>query len=147
MKTLYPYILFVTISFNLSGAIAIGQAIITGTVIDANNSDPLEFTQVALLKPSDSSLVAGAVSNTDGSFEITASSGSYLMTVNFIGYEVLWVEVEAASGQVDLGTLSLNQAAEELDEVEITAAARLFRSEVDRRVYSVENMPLAEGGF
>jgi iron complex outermembrane recepter protein len=122
-----------------------GQTVITGTVGDAETGEPLEFTQVALLDPADSSLVAGAVTDASGFFEIPAPPGSYIVRVSFIGYGEFVEEVQA-EGTTDIGSIYLSYGAEELGEVEITAAARLFRSEVDRRVYNVENMPIAEGG-
>jgi iron complex outermembrane recepter protein len=145
MKTLFKIILPGVI-FIISPVFSNSQTLITGRIMEEKTSEPMEFTQIALLEPSDSSLVAGAVSGNDGSFEFTASSGTYILRVSFIGFDDLWQNVTVEDGRVDLGNIFLSQGAEELDEVEITASARLFRSEVDRRVYSVENMPLAEGG-
>ena len=143
MKTVIKYIFAI---FLISGFSAVtGQTLITGIVEDEGTGEPLEFTQVALLDPADSSLVAGSVSDANGFFEVSASSGTYLVRITFIGYGEFMDEVDA-EGRTDLGTIYLSYGTEDLDEVEITAAARLFRSEVDRRVYNVENMPLAEGG-
>jgi iron complex outermembrane recepter protein len=144
MKKFHPFIFL--LSFIFSFSVTTGQTLITGTVAAGHNSEPLEFTQVALMEPADSSLITGAVSDFDGSFEVRTAPGSYLLRVTFVGYEELWKEVEISGSTVDMGTIFLSQGTEELDEVEITASARLFRSEVDRRIYSVENMPLAEGG-
>jgi iron complex outermembrane recepter protein len=144
MKNLHLYITVITLILSTSGMQ--GQTLITGTVTEESSAEPLEFTQVALLQPADSSLVAGAVSDTDGSFQISTPPGPYLLRVTFVGYEELWMKVDATDDRVDLGVIHLSRGSEELDEVEITAAARLFRSEVDRRVYNVENMPVAEGG-
>ena len=140
---MHQYIFSIALIFIFSGAA--GQTVITGTVEDEATGEPLEFTQIAILDPADSSLVAGAVSDADGFFEISTSPGAYVVRITFIGYQDFIEEVEA-EGRTDLGSINLSSGTEELDEVEITAAARLFRSEVDRRVYNVENMPLAEGG-
>ena len=45
-----------------------------------------------------------------------------------------------------LGTFMLAPSATELGGVEVTAAAALFRTEADRRVFNVENMTISDGG-
>ncbi|TVQ08357.1 MAG: TonB-dependent receptor [Bacteroidetes bacterium] len=99
------------------------------------------------MEVADSSLVTGTTANLDGEFRIeTNREGDFLLRVSFIGYQEKWIPTEVSSGRNRLGTIYLASAARELGEVEVTAAASLFRSEADRRIFNVENMTVAEGG-
>ncbi len=123
-----------------------GQSTITGTITDRENNAPLKFAQIALMSQ-DSSLIAGAVSDLEGRFSLqTQAEGEMLLRGSFVGYEEHWQSISVQTGSNPIGTISLSAGAVRLDEIQVNAAATLFRSEADRRVYSVENMTAAEGG-
>jgi iron complex outermembrane recepter protein len=123
------------------------QNVISGKVLDDNINKPVEFAQLALMNPSDSSIVTGTLSDYNGNFHLeTSVSGEYLIRVSFVGYNDQWNMIDIKSGKNRFGTISMQASVTQLEEVEITAAAMLFRSEADRRIFNVENMPVAEGG-
>lgn len=142
-KPFIPFtFIFLFISLQLSA-----QNTLTGTVKDSQTEAPLEFTQVALMQKADSTLVTGATTDSNGRFHIeTRSEGDFLLRVSFIGFEELWMPVSIEQGANALGEVMLGASAHQLSEVQVTAAAALFRSEADRRIFSVENMTVAEGG-
>lgn len=123
------------------------QHVVTGTVIDSETGDPLEFTQVAMLVPPDSSMVDGGITNQQGAFRIEApEAGDYVIRITFVGYHESLHEVNIMEETTNLGTFMMVSAATELGEVEVTATAALFRTEADRRIFNVEQMTFAEGG-
>ena len=123
------------------------QNVISGKVLDDDSNKPVEFAQLALMNPSDSSMVTGTLSDYNGNFQLeTSVSGEYLIRVSFVGYNDQWDMIDIKSGKNRFGTITLQPSVTQLDEVEITAAALLFRSEADRRIFNIENMPVAEGG-
>ncbi|MBW6477787.1 MAG: TonB-dependent receptor [Bacteroidales bacterium] len=141
-KIFFPILLFFISFFPLTA-----QNIITGVVKDADNQSALEFSQIALMERQDSTLVTGATSDLEGRFRIeTRREGDFLLRVSFIGFEELWMPVTIESGRNNLGKIYLVSGAHQLSEVQVTAAAALFRSEADRRIFNVENMTVAEGG-
>jgi iron complex outermembrane recepter protein len=132
--------------FMVTGLCLSAQNKITGKLADGSNNRPLEFAQIALMDH-DSSLVAGAVSDLSGSFEIaTNQTGDFLLRSSYVGYEEHWMPLTVNHGANRLGTISLMPGAVGLDEVQVSAAAVLFRSEADKRVFNVENMTISEGG-
>ena len=123
------------------------QNIVSGSVKDNRTLLPMEFSQVSLMHPADSSLIAGGITGLDGNFEFsTDQSGDFLLRLSFVGYNDLWEPVTIQSGRNRLGSFMLEPSTTELGGVEVSAAAALFRSEADRRVFNVENMTISEGG-
>ncbi|TVQ90498.1 MAG: TonB-dependent receptor [Bacteroidetes bacterium] len=136
-----------TILFFLTFLSLNAQNTIIGIVKNAENNSPLEFSQIALMEKQDSTLVTGTTTDLDGRFRIeTRRGGDFLLRVSFIGFEELWMPVTVESGRNNLSEIYLAPGAQQLSEVQVTAAAALFRSEADRRVFNVENMTVAEGG-
>ena len=125
---------------------SLAQNSLSASVIDEKEGRPVEFAQIALMHSLDSSLITGTITDLDGHFKMqTPRTGAYLLRVGFVGYNVLWKPVEIKSGVNRLGVISLAQSNIQLDEVQITAAATLFRSEADRRVFNVDYMTIADG--
>ncbi|MEX2513156.1 MAG: carboxypeptidase regulatory-like domain-containing protein [Cyclobacteriaceae bacterium] len=84
------------------------QSGIKGKVFDASENSPIEYGSVGLYHIADSSLVAGALSQTDGSFVLeTIKPGNYYLVVQFMGYNPTTLNnIEISRSQVlDLGNL------------------------------------------
>ncbi len=124
-----------------------GQNLLTGKVKDASTGLALEFTQVSLMQTADSSMITGGITNHRGVFNFqTTETGDFLLRISFVGYVDSWKQVTVSVGQNDTGTTSLDPSATDIGGVEVTAAAALFRSEADRRIFNVENMTVSDGG-
>jgi iron complex outermembrane recepter protein len=136
-------LILVTLAAGQSNA----QNLLTGYVFDDETGQAMEFVQVALFNTGDSTLITGTITGEDGRFQLeTSLTGSFLLMTSFIGFEEEWTSVEITSGENSIGEINLLASVTELGEVEITAAAQLFRSEADRRIFNVEYMTIAEGG-
>ncbi|MFA0961081.1 TonB-dependent receptor domain-containing protein [Roseivirga sp. BDSF3-8] len=94
---------------------------VTGQVVDESTGEPVPFAQVALYKPGGSRPVSGGVTEADGSFKIDAQPGVYELTIQFLGFADRSQEVTLNSGNKALGKIRLTPAAEQLDEVVVTA--------------------------
>ena len=126
---------------------AYSQNTLTGIVKDAEDQEPLEFAQLAIMEIADSTLVAGSTADLQGRYRIeTSREGDFLLRISFVGYQEKWLPITLTEGTNKLDDIFLASAAQQLGEVQVTAAAALFRSEADRRVFNVENMTVAEGG-
>ena len=122
------------------------QARISGTIVDTGSGAVLEFANVTLMAPSDSSLVTGATADLEGRFDLEADAGEYLLRVGFVGYEDKWRPLVLEPGNKEMGEIGLFSLAEQLGEVTVEAAASLFQTEFDRRIFNLENTVVAEGG-
>lgn len=118
-----------------------------GSIRDAENEQPLEFANVSLLAPGDSSLLQGTLSGLSGEYELSAAEGEYLLRFSFIGYEASFRTVRLQAGEaLNLPPVLLAPDAKTLDEVTVTSVRSMFKSDIDKRVYDVENSVIAQGG-
>ncbi|MDF2158768.1 TonB-dependent receptor [Algoriphagus sp. CAU 1675] len=128
------------------GSVFSQEVKIKGKVLDAVENRPLEFANIAFLNPSDSTLITGGMTDLEGLFEFDASLGSYLFRVGFIGYETFYEQITLEDrGQLNLGTIKLESDTENLEEVVVEGVTSMFESDIDKRVYNVENSIVAEG--
>ncbi|TVQ45641.1 MAG: TonB-dependent receptor [Saprospirales bacterium] len=131
--------------FFLNGQSA-STAEVSGQLMEATESHYIEFANISFLDLQDSSLVTGISSGLDGEFNAQVQPGEYLIRVTFLGYETVWKTIEINEGVNDLGIVHMRESAEVLNEVSVEAAALMFRTEIDKRVYDVQNTISASGG-
>jgi iron complex outermembrane receptor protein len=106
---------------------------LTGQVKDAAGK-PVEGISVALKGTS-----YGATTNADGSFRLTAQSGSYELVVSSIGYVTQELPVTVVGGETTtVPTFALAVSNQNLSEVTVTGAKSL-----NQRAVSVGKMPVA----
>lgn len=68
--------------------VATAQRIITGTLIDKESGEPVMQATIQLLKAEDSTYVAGAVTDMDGLFRLSApANGKYVIKMTNVGYK------------------------------------------------------------
>jgi iron complex outermembrane recepter protein len=147
MRPIIQIVISILIVSTFTAGQSNAQNVLTGHVFDDETGQPMEFVQVALFNTGDSTLITGTITGEDGSFQLeTGLTGSFLLMASFIGFEEVWTPVDITSGKNSIGEINLLASVTELGEVEITAAAQLFRSEADRRIFNVEYMTVAEGG-
>lgn len=124
------------------------QSQINGTVLDSKNT-AVAYANVLLLRAADTSLVRGAVTNDNGTFQINdIAAGTYLMEVSMLGYQPHRsdiFEMRGAGTQKDLGTIVLQDDAAQLETVEIVAKKPLYEQKIDRLVINVENSITSAG--
>jgi iron complex outermembrane receptor protein len=130
------------------GAQAQNTGKVTGRTTDAQNK-LVEFSNISLLKATDSTMVKGELSDANGHFEIRqVPPGTYLITVSSLAYKPFFTPVfTLAEGQaeVNLGNLQLANAAHQLGEVKVTATKPLIEQQIDRIVVNVENSIVSAG--
>lgn len=136
----------------LSGAampvLLFAQAKIHGTVADMN-SRPIAGATVLLLRPLDSALIKGTVTNSAGiySFESVAA-GDYFISFSHTGflpqYSALF-PVAAGEKNTDNGIVKLEASAATLTDVTVTANRPLYEQKPDRLTINVANSITAAG--
>ncbi len=110
----------------------------SGVVVD-KDSQPLEFANVALLHPQDSTLISGSTTDTSGIFRIESKENPVIIKVSYPGYTPVYKE----TSDQNVGTISMGEGTM-LDEVTVSAnGGRLVSQKVDRIVYDVVNDPFA----
>ena len=119
---------------------AFAQTTISGKVQD-EQSAPIAYATVSVLR-SDSSLVTGAITDDDGAFALSTSTGNYILQVSFVGYQTHCQTVK--SGTKDL-LITLREESYALGEVEVKANKQLIEHQFDKIVLNVSNSTFAMG--
>lgn len=123
----------------LTSASAAGQGSVSGRVADPKGA-PVTFATAILLQNNDQ--IAGAVTDTDGKFSLSARGGKYTLTIQIIGYNTLTREI-MVEGNTDLGDIELQPSEVEIEAVEVTS--KLITRKADRFVVDVANSNQAIG--
>jgi hypothetical protein len=86
--------------------------LITGVVTESEENTSLPFAHVALLDSTETSLIAGTVSDIDGIFTLrSAGSGTLTLRISAIGYESHYKQIDAgADSMFELGEIPLSFA-------------------------------------
>lgn len=136
----------------LTFSTAFGQALTRGTVqghVGTIAGKPLEFTTMMLLKATDSTLVKGAISDTDGKYTFeNVGAGRYLVAAQQLGYRKTYsgsFTVDEAHPAHELPALAMTDETKSLKEVNVVAQKPFIEQQVDRTVVNVENSIVASG--
>lgn len=115
---------------------------IEGKVYESGTTVPVEFANVIIYNPSDSSMITGGLSDANGIFNLKdIPFGEYYMVIDFIGFDkqvISNVNISAKNRHVDLGTVQLSMAAIELSAAMVTAEKMAVEYRIDRKVINVD---------
>lgn len=125
------------------------QSTIRGKVVDSGTQTPMEFSTLSLITVTDSSLVAGTITDAKGEFSLNASPGVYHLKAEFISYREKWIEnisITPDQEVIELGVLALEVSAAVLEEVEISGERSQFQLGLDKKIFNVDKDLVTRGG-
>ncbi|WP_430412298.1 TonB-dependent receptor domain-containing protein [Kordia sp.] len=134
----------ITILIVLTCLTVSAQTEITGTVIEKETQNPLEFAEVILVT-NQSSAITGAITDAKGVFKISSKQGNYTLQVTYVGQVLYTKNITVTEKPIDLGIIEIVNS-QELEEVLITAKKKLIQRKIDRLVFNVENSSKASEG-
>ncbi|MBQ9584465.1 MAG: outer membrane beta-barrel protein [Muribaculaceae bacterium] len=114
---------------------------LTGKVVDEKGL-PLEFADVRLLNPSDSSYITGGVTNASGIFVIPLDKSQVIAKFSYIGYKPVY----KLCSRENVGTIQLQVEVTQLGEVTVKGAKRLVRSTERGLIANVQGTVLENFG-
>ena len=124
------------------------QGKISGQITDDKNKI-VEFASVTLLKSKDSTLVKGALSDQNGSFEFEKiPSGEYLVNISQMGYKKFYTpkfSLDSDNPNVKIQNLILQEDSKQLSEVQVVAKKPFIEQQLDKTVINVENSIVSAG--
>ncbi len=135
MKPHYTFLLFLFF-LPLLALSQSGSFTIQGQVVD-QNQEPVPFSNVALHRNTDSTMVTGAVTDAEGRFSIPAPPGQYYLMVSFISYQPKTVPVEVRNGNVNAGAIALRPERQILEEVVVSGERELMEMRLDKRIFNI----------
>ena len=108
------------------------QIRISGKVLEANTKQAAIAANV-VLQTNDSTFVNGAATDSKGLFRIDkVTEGNYKLIISAIGFEKNIIDLQGLSQSVDVGTVELEEASQQLGEV--TVSATNVVSKFDRKL-------------
>lgn len=123
-------------------AIATQAQTITGKLTDETHA-PLEYANIVLLTPGDSTFIQGTVTNTNGDFTLDKTNGkTYILKASSVGYETVYRNCQSGN----IGTLILKSDAVALQETVITARRPTYKMKGNALVTHVSNSLLSTAG-
>ncbi len=123
------------------------QGNVKGKVLDKQTDETLQFVNVRVSQGN--KLVKGAITDADGAFNVTGlANGTYVLTVSYVGYKDLIRNFSISNDkrQVHFNALYISEDTKALKEVTVTGQRSQMKLEVDRKVFSVDQMIASSGG-
>lgn len=111
---------------------------ISGKVVDSATKKAFPYANVNIKK--DTKIVTGGITSENGNFTIKEIPfDSYIVEIQFIGYKTYSkkVTLNAENKSINLNTISLEEAAAQLDEVQVVSEKSTFEQKIDRKVINV----------
>ena len=122
---------------------------ISGTIIELDESQPLEYATAALFHEEDNRLQTGVITNQEGFFEIkNIPNGRYYLELSFIGYstkKIQNLELSKSQKSINVGVISL-ELGNQLDEIELRSERSTVIHKIDRQVFDSRNFQSSLGG-
>ena len=142
MKKLGMFLLLAWMAIQVSAQ----KIAVNGSVIDGELNEPMASAAVALLK-ADSTLAAGASTDFNGKFNLSAKSGSYILRVSFMGYRTVYKNLTLTKQKptVTLDQITLNVNPVMLKGAEVTARLSKVEMKEDTFVYNSSAYRVPEG--
>ena len=102
---------------------------VSGVITDAADKNALIGVNISLLQ--NDQTITGTVTDGHGKFSIEAEPGEFVLECSYIGYEPIGMSL-TISGNINLGTIEMNEASQELGEVVVESKAVIQK--VDRQI-------------
>lgn len=122
---------------------------ISGKISDSETNLPVEYANVLVMKKTDSSLVNGSLTNSEGIFIINqVPFGRYLVKVSFLGYEEKWLEpihLNQEERNAYFEQINIKPSAAVLSEFRVTGERSVLEMQIDRRVFNVDQSIISQG--
>ncbi|MCW9095265.1 MAG: TonB-dependent receptor, partial [Ignavibacteriaceae bacterium] len=116
---------------------ALNDIRVSGKVLDAATKHTIEYANIVLLSPKDSSLITGGVTDNKGNFNLAlAKPGSYIFEARFIGYDTDSREIQIKPGNtnLDLGEILIHPSAINLSDVVVEGQRSPVTYQIDKKV-------------
>ncbi len=113
---------------------------VSGKVVDKTLNQPIAYAAIVIKSRDESGAVTGGITQEDGTFEVKdLPQGELTFEVQFIGYRTHSqpITISRKNRKLDLGTIVLEEEAEELSGVEVVGERTTIEQKIDRKVINV----------
>ena len=110
---------------------------ITGTVVDNDSGQPLEFATLVLKNVRNPEQVTGGITDEKGRFKVETSPGLFSISVEYISYSTYSMPNKRLESNTDLGIIKLSPDINQLQEVDVVAERTTVELRLDKKIYNV----------
>jgi outer membrane receptor protein involved in Fe transport len=121
------------------------QIVLSGTIIDAENNEPLPYATVTVYNRN-GDLADGGIADENGIFKLNVSPNDYSLSFEYIGFESITTDVKQYKNNINIGTIKLVLSVESLEGVDVVGQSADVEIRLDKRVYNVTKNNLIRGG-
>lgn len=147
MRNLFSvFVLCITLSIHAQQRPQMQKVTVTGTVIDAETNQPLEYATITLQNSRREQMLTGAITDAQGKFEIEVFASTYNIKVEYISFQPSEIKEKTIRENLDLGTIKLSIDAQNLNEVQVVAEKRDVGIRLDKKIYNVSKDLTIKGG-
>jgi len=149
-KTIQITTFFLLLSFSLFAQTG-SKAKISGVLKDAKTQETIPFATAVLINKETKANAKVAQTDINGAFTMTdLPVGTFTFKISFVGYQTMVrdnVTITAATGNLNFGEIKMNAAAGNiLKDVTVTAQKSAIQMGIDKKVFSVDQSLVSEGG-
>jgi len=124
---------------------------ITGVIVDAQTNETIPFASAMLLNKKTKATVKVVQSDVNGAFALTnIPAGVYTFKASYVGFQTMVrdsVTISDAIKEVNFGSIKMKTSKGNiLNEVTITAPKTTMQLGIDKKVFSVDQSLVSEGG-
>ena len=119
---------------------------ISGTVLDDESGEPLEYATLILQSLRNPDRVTGGITDANGVFSVSTFPGRYNVRVEYISYKTYVADAQVYRTSTDLGVIRLELDVEQLEDVELVAERTTVELRLDKKVYNVGSDLTVRGG-
>lgn len=124
----------------------VSEIYIKGSVVEAATNQPLEYANITLISTTDPNNITGDITDGSGNFNFSATSDTYTIRIEYLGYNTIEIPNKDISSSTNLGVFKISADSEILDGVVIQAKRAAVELKLDKRIYNVSDNAVVKGG-
>lgn len=140
MKRLHLLLTALALGTGSTFAQSTGDARLQGRLLRASDRQAIDMGNALLRRLPDSTLITGAVTDSLGTFSLTASAGTYLLELRALGYQGQYKTITLPATGLDLGELLLSEETQQLRGVEVRGRRPIITRQADRLVFDAQQI-------
>ena len=140
MKRLHLLLTALALGTGSTFAQSTSDARLQGRLLRASDRQAIDMGNALLRRLPDSTLVTGVVTDSLGSFSLTASTGTYLLELRALGYQGQYKTITLPATGLDLGELLLSEETQQLRGVEVRGRRPIITRQADRLVFDAQQI-------
>ena len=119
---------------------------LTGTVVDKESGEPLEYATLVAQNSRNPERVTGGITDVNGAFAVEVFPGTYNLRVEYLGYTTWKLDNQNLKSSTNLGRIALGVDATQLEAIEVVGERTTVELRLDKKVYNVGQDLTVRGG-